>query len=173
MFTTTKERRGRLVARAAAVVVVAGLAGGAAYAQSATTVSATDTVLRLAAHTGISSTFKSPILSVRLPAGTYLLSGYGDIVNFGPSDYTHCQIMVDGVESASVSTIVGNRSAGTQGPAGYLSPFSLSGGVKVGAPGATATLQCWHDSMNGATPYVDDGATLVVHQTPSLEVITK
>jgi hypothetical protein len=134
-----------------------------------------DTVVRSASVKNLSYEAKTrvPILAVALPAGMYVLTVHGDLVNFGPSDFTRCQVVVNGAEIASVSTIVGDQGLRNRGPAGYVSPFSLAGGVKVGNAGATATLQCWHDNANGAAPYVDRGATLVTHRTDSLKVVTQ
>jgi hypothetical protein len=115
------------------------------------------------------------ILEMKLPASTrqthYVLAAQGDLVNFGASDYTRCNLVVNGTQVAAVSTIVGNPAAnGAQGPAAFLSPFSLTGGVDVPASGATAVLRCWHDNTNGATPYVDVGASVWAHQTASLKI---
>jgi hypothetical protein len=93
------------------------------------------------------------------------------LVNFGPSDYTRCNLVVNGTQVAAVSTIVGDPNAsGSQGAAPYLSPFSLTGGANVPATGGTGALQCWHDNSNGATPYVDGGATVWAHKTAGLKI---
>jgi hypothetical protein len=136
--------------------------------------------MTLAANKNLSSTGgdHTPILTVQLPASSkgtqYVRVAHGDLVNFGPSDYTRCQIVVDGAEIASVSTIVGNPTgAGSNGPAAFLSPFSLTGGANVPASGGTATLRCWHDETNGSVPYVDGGASVWAHQTGSLTTGTQ
>ena len=142
--------------------------------------SGSDTVMTLSANKNLSSTggaFTS-IITVQLPEtsdGTqYVLAAQGNLVNFGPSDYTRCQILVNGTQIAAVSTMVGSPSAsGNQGPASYLSPFSLTGGIKVAASGGTATLRCWHDTTNGATPYVDANTSIWAHQTGSLTTGTQ
>ncbi len=117
----------------------------------------------------------TPVVEVKLPvsaSGThFVLSAQGDLVNFGPSDYTRCSLVVKGTQVATVSTIVGDPSAsGAQGPAAFVSPFSLTGGVNVPAAGATAVLECSHDDTNGATPSVDVGASVWAHQTQSLKI---
>ena len=117
----------------------------------------------------------TPVVRVKLPtapAGTrFVLTAQGDLVNFGPSDYTRCSLVVNGTQVAAVSTIVGDPSAsGSEGPAAFLSPFALTGGVDVPASGGTAVLECWHDDTNGATPYVDIGASVWAHRTESLKL---
>jgi hypothetical protein len=173
---TTKHRATRLV-RVGIAVGAACLIGGTAYAENtAVNATASDTVVRTASNKDVAppdGDNRTEILTVALPAGQYVLSAYGDLVNFGPSDFTRCQVVVNGAEIASVSTIVGDQGLRNRGPAGYVSPFSLAGGVKVGNAGATATLQCWHDSPNGAGPYVDGGATLMAHRTESLKMATQ
>ena len=142
--------------------------------------SGSDTVMTLSANKNLSNTggvFTS-IITVQLPEtsnGTqYVLAAQGNLVNFGPSDYTRCQILVNGTQIAAVSTMVGSpRASGNQGPASYLSPFSLTGGTKVAGSGGTATLRCWHDTTNGATPYVDANTSIWVHQTGSLTTGTE
>lgn len=117
----------------------------------------------------------TPIVTLNLPASSdgthYVLTAQGDLVNFGPSDYTRCNLVVNGTQIADVSTIVGDPAAtGSQGPAAFLSPFSLTGGVDVPARGGTAVLGCWHDNTSGATPYVDGGASVWAHQSESLRI---
>jgi hypothetical protein len=117
----------------------------------------------------------TPVVTIKLPTspdGThYVVTAQGDLVNFGPSDYTRCNLVVSGTQVAAVSTMVGDPAAsGAQGPAAFLSPFALTGAVNVPATGATAVLGCWHDNTNGATPYVDVGAAVWAHQTTSLKI---
>lgn len=167
-----------LVAAMSAAVI-----GGSAYAATSSTVSAsaTDTVVTLAsANRSLSVTGgeMTPVLMLRLPdthkASHYVLAAQGDLVNFGPSDYTRCNIVVNDHQVAAVSTIVGDPSApGTEGPAAFVSPFALTGGVTVPKTGATAVLQCWHDNTFGATPYVDTNASLWAHRTASLHLGTE
>jgi hypothetical protein len=120
----------------------------------------------------------TPILTLTFPASSsathYVLAAQGDIVNFGASDYTRCNLPVNGTQIGAVSTIVGNPTAsGAQGPAAFQSPFSLTGAVNVPATGGTGVLQCWHDHTNGATPYVDGDASVWAHRTASLKTATE
>jgi hypothetical protein len=166
-------------------ITVAAVLGGGAYAIAIATVtaSATDTVVTSTTNTNLSPTGGVPttILSLTLPgsstkASSYVLSAYGDLVNFGPSDYTRCAIRVNGSLVAAVAILVGDPSAsGNQGPAGLLSPFALAGGITVpaGTTSENATFYCAHDNTNGSTPYVDASASFVAHRTGSLKVATE
>jgi hypothetical protein len=157
------------------------LVGGTAYAASTSvTASATDTVVSLAASKNLSSKggTKTAILTLALPASTsgtrYVITAQGDFVNFGPSDFTRCQVVVNGSQISSVSATVGDPGqSGSAGPAGQVVPFSLTGGINVPASGGTAVLRCWHDSSNGATPYIDGNASMWAHRSPSLKTATE
>ena len=106
----------------------------------------------------------------------YVLSAYGDLVNFTASDYTRCNIVVNRKEVAAVSTLVGDPSvSGGQGLAALLSPFTPAGGVTVlaGIRSENAILQCWQYNTFGAMPYVDANASFVARRTGSLKVATE
>ena len=169
-------RVGRLIA---GTTFAAAILSGGAYAIA----SAIDTVVTSTANTNLSTTGGVPttILSLTLPGSStnsvsYVLSSYGDLVNFGQSDYTRCAIRVNGNLTAAVATLVGDPStSGNEGPAGFLSTFALAGGVTIhaGTASESAILECAHDNTNGATPYVDQSASLVAHRAASLKVITE
>jgi hypothetical protein len=170
MFTK-KARRLGLIASAAAVAT---LAGGSAYA-SLTTVSATatDTIAVHGGGTFLPSTggVETPILQMQLPQGKFVLTAAGNLVNFGPSDYTRCQIVVNGTQIAATSAAVGDSNQpGNIGPSDLLSTVNLVGGATVGTGGALATLQCEHDNSNGAQPYFDNVGSMWAHRTGSLLV---
>jgi hypothetical protein len=130
-----------------------------------------DIIMTLSANKNLSTagSTNTSILTVQLPESPtrtqYVLAAQGDLVNFGPSDYTRCGIVVNGKQVAAVATMVGSPSAsGNRGPASFLSPFSLTGGARVPASGGTATLRCSHDTTNGAIPYADAWTSLWAHQ---------
>jgi hypothetical protein len=161
----------------AVIALMAAIGGVAAAAPGPAAPAGRDIVASSASNTNLSTTggAVTTIVAMKLPASSsqthYVLAAQGDIVNFGASDYTRCNLVVNRTQVAAVSTIVGNPAAtGAQGPAAFLSPFSLTGGVDVPASGATAVLRCWHDNTNGATPYVDVGASVWAHQTASLKI---
>lgn len=113
------------------------------------------------------------MLTLSLPAGRWVLSASGDLVDWGPSDYTRCRIQVGGRQIAATSTMVGNGAAvGAHGPASFLSPFSLTGAVSLTSP-AAATLDCWHDATVSSGAYVDPNASLYAHKSGSLQVASE
>jgi len=168
---------GRKALCATGIAFAALAAGGVAYGVSAApTATATDSVAHSSAGSVLPATGGSTVtvLSLHLPAGKYVLSGAGDLVNWGPSDYSRCKILVGSTQVAAVSTIVGSPAgAGNFGAAAFVSPFALTGGVSVGSAGADASLQCWHDSTNGSQPFVDPNASLYAHRTSSLQLNTE
>jgi hypothetical protein len=89
---------------------------------------------------------ETTILTLVLPGLTtasmkYVPTASGDLVNFGPSDYTRCQIFLNTTQVGGVSTIVGDPSAsGAKGPAAFVSPFAEVGGVKIPAGTASETV---------------------------------
>jgi hypothetical protein len=174
----SKRRRWWLIAALAITAPIAGTAY--ATATSAVTTSSSDTVVSLRSNTNLSKagTVQTRILTVKFPAwatGTrYVLAAAGDLVNFGPSDYVRCGLVVNGRTVAGVAAMVGDRRlAGSRGPGGYVVPFSLYAGANIPAGGGTGALKCNHDTANGATPYVDAGATLWAHRTGSLKIGTE
>lgn len=176
-------RRLTLIGLVLAVGILAASGYVIAVAAGSVTASATDTIVASTASTTLSTTggVETTILTLTLPGSAtisrhYVLTASGDVVNFGPSDYTRCQIFVNSTQIAAVSMIVGDPSAlGALGPAGFLSTFAEVGGVTIpaGTASETATLQCEHDFSDGATPYVDPGASLTSHRTSSLKVATE
>jgi hypothetical protein len=166
---------------AIAAVAATALAGGSAYAaSSAVTAGGGDTVVSTASSTNLSTTggVMTPVLSLTLPTSSggqhYVIAAQGNFVNFGPSDYTRCRVVMNGTQISSVTATVGDPTqSGNMGPAGYVVPFSLTGGTNVPASGGTAVLQCWHDDSNGATPYLDGNASMWAHKTGSLKIATE
>jgi len=153
-----------------------------AYAttQPSVTAAGSDTVVTTTHNINLSTTGgqETPIITVTFPTAStpehYVIAAQGDLVNFGPSDYTRCELVVGTSTIANVSTIVGSPTAkGSMGPAGYLSPFALTGGATVPASGGTAMLECDHDNTDGATPYVDSDASVWAHNAASLTTGTE
>ena len=99
-------------ATVAIVVTAALVSGGIAYAatSSARSASKTDTIVTTTTNESLGATRGVPttIASLNLPPGAFVLHASSDLVNFGPSDYTRCQIFVAGTQVAAVSTLVGN-----------------------------------------------------------------
>jgi len=111
MFNKKNFLRIRVYRLIAGAMVAVGILSGGAYAIA----SVTDTVVTLTNNTSLSPTGGVPttILSLSLPGSStgsvhYVLSSYGDLVNFSPSDYTRCAIQVNGNLVAAVATLVGD-----------------------------------------------------------------
>jgi hypothetical protein len=163
--------------RATAVGLVATaalLSGGAAYAATASTPTAStaDTIATKTTGTFLGTTGGAwtTVETLNLPPGKFVLHASGDFVNFGPSDYTRCVIVVAGAHTAGVSAMVGNPSlSGARGPATLLAPFALVGGtINATSTIELAALQCEHDTSNSANPYVDGDVSFWAHKTGGL-----
>jgi len=92
-----------------------------------------------------------------LPAGTYLVTFTGTIVNFGPSpDLFRCAIYVSGAVVAANAVDLGEAMT--------VAPMTVQTVLTVTSGGTTAVgSTCLHDNNlpSGGTPYyVDPGATL-------------
>jgi hypothetical protein len=115
------------------------------------------------------------ILSMTLPAGSWVISSEDTLVNFGPSDYTRCQIVAAGKQVASGSTMVGDPSqTGAEGPASFVAGRGLVGSVKS-TSSFSVSLDCSHDHDtpgSNAPPYVDSGAVIWAHLGPRLSGTT-
>jgi hypothetical protein len=101
-----------------------------------------------------------------------VVSASASLVNFGASDYTRCQLALNGNPIVGSTGMVGDGSKGTNGDGALVMPFALNGAAVVGASGGTLSLRCSHDT-SGLTPSVDPGATLAVHHSASLKRVTE
>jgi hypothetical protein len=140
-------------------------AGGSLLATPTSTTDSNSTSSNIALSKTPST--NTTVLTLPLLTGSYVLSASGDLVNFGPSDFGRCSLYLGTTEIAHTATTVGTPIAdGDDYAAGLVAGVSLSGGVTVPAGGATATLQCSHDTV-GSTPYFDTGGTLLAASVPS------
>lgn len=116
---------------------------------------------------------QTPIMTLKLPAGKWVLHADQTIVNFGPSDFSGCTIADTSNSNLNTHrTIVGDPSAtGAQGPATYAAVLSETAAVSLSAS-TTITVTCEHDLSDGATPYIDSNADLWAHRSSDL-VITQ
>ena len=162
-------------------VVVAGMAGaGAAYAATAGATAAgavnsttSDVVVSTSASKTLSKTGGAAvtIASVTLPQGSWVLTLHASLVNFGPSDYTRCSLYTSSTNIGGATATVGNPvGTGSMGPAAYVSTISFATAIRTSS-NAAISIRCYHDSTNGSAPYVDGGASLVAHRSPSLSII--
>lgn len=116
---------------------------------------------------------ETPIMTLRLPAGKWVLQADQTMVNFGPSDYSGCTI-ADTVNSDlnAHGAMVGDPNAvGALGPAAFVATMSETAAVSLSAP-TTVTITCSHQNTNGATPYINSNADLWAHRSSNL-VITQ
>jgi hypothetical protein len=176
-----------LIACAAAAAVTATVGASApAWATTATsgaaaakTAAATTTVqdrweqtnhnINLSATGGVST----PIMTLNLPAGKWVLHADQTMVNFGPSDYAGCEIGDTANSDLNAhNNIVGDPNAtGAQGPASFVDTLSETAAVSLSAP-TTVTITCGHNDTNGSTPYINSNADLWAHRSANL-VITQ
>jgi Flp pilus assembly protein CpaB len=162
-------RKTRIAAVAAAAALVP--VGGAAYAALNTVpTTANDAVAETSASVPLSQSGGTPVTvtSLSLPAGSWVLSSELSLVSWGPSDYTRCQIVANGNQIASGTTMVGDPNvAGAHGASSLVADRGLIGVVRSSTPFG-ASLRCWHDSTMSSPPFVDPGATLLAHKSGSL-----
>ena len=146
--------------------------GASAYAVTrVVSSSASDAVRSSSANTNLSATggANTTIVSVSLPAGSWVVTSAETAVNFGPSDYLRCGIYAGNKQISGNATMVGIASGtGNQGPGAYVA--SLSGiGSFTTTGNKTVSLECEHDNtMTAGPPYIDAGATLWAHKADSL-----
>jgi hypothetical protein len=151
-------------------VVCAIIGSGAAVAASSGVTSTTKDAWEQTNHNvDISTTgaVETPILSIKVPAGGWVISGDATLVNFGPSDYAGCTLRDDASPDLNAhGVMVGDPSQpGNSGPAGFMGSVSLTAAVDL-TTSSTITMTCSHQDSNGSTPYVNSNADLWVHKVP-------
>jgi hypothetical protein len=171
------------VAAAAATTAAAALAAsalapaGATTARTAPANTATATVSDYWEQThhnipiSTSGGVETPIMTLQLPAGHWVLHADQTMVNFGPSDYGGCSIADTANTNLNTHrTIVGDPHAtAAAGAASLVTVVSETAAVSLTAP-TTVTILCEHDSNNGATPYIDANADLWAHRSTNLAI---
>jgi hypothetical protein len=112
------------------------------------------------------------IVSVTVPAGSWVLSATDDAVNFGPSDYTRCAISAGNGMVGGVTTVVGSPNlSGNMGAGSYVAALATIAPV-TSTTSFVASLQCWHDTSTPAgygPPYIDANAMLWAHPVAALD----
>lgn len=114
---------------------------------------------------------ETPIMTLSLPAGKWVLHADQTMVNFGPSDYGGCSIGDTANNNLNTHrTIVGNPTApSAMGPASFVTVLSETAAVSLSAP-SRVTVLCEHDDSNGATPSIDSNADLWAHRSSNLVI---
>jgi hypothetical protein len=173
MLSTRPRNWGVALASAAVLAVGSGVAAYATVTTSVVSSTASDAVRKSTANINLSTVGGAPttIVSMTLPAGSWVLSSTESAVNFGPSDYLRCNIMRGGTSLVGNTTMVGDNSLpGAMGPGAYVATLASIGRF-TSARQTTVSLSCNHDtdtpSPNGP-PYIDAGATLWAHRATKL-----
>jgi len=114
---------------------------------------------------------ETPIMTLRLPAGNWVVHADQTIVNFGPSDYAGCTVAdTSNSDLNAHGSMVGDPNAnGAMGPAGFMGSLSETTTVSLSAP-TTVTITCSHQNTNGATPYINANADLWAHRSANLKI---
>lgn len=105
------------------------------------------------------------ILSVSVPAGTWVVTAKANPVNFGAADYVRCQILVGSAQKDAGATLLGDASPGITGELGpSVATIALQTAVVTTAT-RNISLKCLHDfPIDGE--YVDPSASLMVVAAP-------
>ena len=116
---------------------------------------------------------ETPIMTLRLPAGKWVLHADQTMVNFGSSDYSGCTIRDTANSDLDAhGTMVGDpNTTGALGPGSFVASVSETAAVSLSAP-TTVTITCSHQNTNGAIPYINSNADLWAHRSANL-VITQ
>jgi hypothetical protein len=101
------------------------------------------------------------ILSMTIPAGTWVVNAKVNPVNFGAADYVRCRIMVGTIQKDAGATLLGNAAPG---PTGEMGPSVAQIALQTVVTTTSAKvfmLDCQHDFPTPGI-YVDPGAKITV-----------
>jgi hypothetical protein len=166
-------KKSRLIAGTLGGLLLVGATAGATYAvqaESGVTSSTSDALVTTTASTNLSASggVSTVVESMKVPKGTWVLHADNTVVNFANSDYTRCALVSGTTSLNAHATMVGGS-----GGAGSVVLATLSETASVTlTSGTIISVQCSHDSTNGATPYVDTGAVLWAHRGTSVVATT-
>ena len=144
--------------RAAMLIAATGLT--AAYSANS---SAADVFIR---NTNVSKNLSDTgapvaILSIIVPAGTWVVNAKVNPVNFGAADYVRCRIMVGTNQKDAGATLLGNAAPGPTGEMGpSVAQIALQTVVTTTGP-REFKVDCQHDFPTPGI-YVDPGAKITV-----------
>jgi hypothetical protein len=105
------------------------------------------------------------ILSVTIPAGTWVVTAKTNPVSFGAADYVRCRILVGTTQKDAGATLLGNAQPG---PTGEMGPSVAQIALQTAftTPSSKVVkLDCQHDFPTPGI-YVDPGARLMVVRAP-------
>jgi hypothetical protein len=147
----------------------AGYAVGVAAAPSVITAKTTDAVVTTTAQTALNATPATlqVIASLSLPKGHWVLHADNSAVANGTAtDFVRCQLVSGSTELVQNSTNIGSSS-------GLPLVAQVTETAAVSLTSTTVVEDaCEHDGTNGATDYIDPGATLWAHKAASLVATT-
>ena len=144
--------------RAAMLIAATGFT--AAYSASS---SAADVFMRNTTASKNLSDTGAPvtILTVTIPAGTWVVTAKVNPVNFGAADYVRCRIMVGTTQKDAGATLLGNAAPGPTGEMGPSVAQIALQAVVTTMSSKVFKLDCQHDFPTPGI-YVDPGAKIMV-----------
>ena len=99
------------------------------------------------------------MLSVTLPAGSWVVTSNATVYNFAADDYIRCGVYRGATALNVATTQLGNTGLPVVAGLGPMGAFKSSSGV-------TVSLRCSHDAV-GSYPYIKE-AVLWAHHSSSL-----
>ena len=105
------------------------------------------------------------IITVTIPAGTWVVTAKANPVNFGAADYVRCRIVVGTTQKDAGATLLGNAAPGPTGEMGpSVAQIALQTAITTTAS-KVFKLDCQHDFPTPGI-YVDPGARIMVVRAP-------
>ena len=105
------------------------------------------------------------ILTVTIPAGTWVVTAKTNPVNFGAADYVRCRILVGTTQKDAGATLLGNAAPGPTGEMGPSVAQIALQAVITTTSSKLFKLDCQHDFPTPGI-YLDPGARLMVVRAP-------
>ena len=144
--------------RAAMLIAATGLT--AAYSANS---SAADVFIR---NTNVSKNLSDTgapvaILSIIVPAGTWVVNAKVNPVNFGAADYVRCRIVVGTSQKDAGATLLGNAAPGPTGEMGPSVAQIALQTVVTTTSSKVFKVDCQHDFPTPGI-YVDPGAKITI-----------
>jgi len=136
----------------------------AAYSASS---SAADVFVRTTQTSKFLSDTGAPvaILSINVPAGTWIVTAKVNPVNFGAADYVRCRIVAGTTQKDAGATLLGNAAPG---PTGEMGPSVAQIALQAAFTTTSSKdfkVDCQHDFPTPGI-YVDPGARMIVVKAP-------
>jgi hypothetical protein len=136
----------------------------AAYSASS---SAADVFVRTTQTSKFLSDTGAPvaILSINVPAGTWIVTAKVNPVNFGAADYVRCRIVAGTTQKDAGATLLGNAAPG---PTGEMGPSVAQIALQAAFTTTSSKdfkVDCQHDFPTPGI-YVDPGARMMVVKAP-------